>query len=838
MRNPFVRTRTVSLDQATVKMATKRLDSLTGQEATTAKRQQKLQQGWQEEAFTYADLLGEVKYSYRYIGKAMGKLRPYPAVLDPDDLDKLPVAIQEYREGADPDNEIEGDPLPPDLVEAAQVEVSRVRDSQGNAGPILRRLGENLFIVGECYLVGIPPDESKGQKGEQWAAHSVSELKPSRTAGDGRYDLQTDPSGSPTPLPEGTQVIRIWSPHPKWGELADSSMRGALDTCDELLTLSRSIRGAAMSRLAGAGIAAIAQELSFGSALPGTSASGADADNGDPLTRNIMETMMAPISDPASAAAAVPLLMRVPSDMIKDKSWIDHRIFERGMDPQIAQQRNELRTVLAIDLDLPPEILTGKADSNHWTAWQIDEDTFKGHVEPDAQLIFDAWTTSLLRPALLDQFPQYADLIERILIWYDATALVIRPNRSEDADKAFDRYAISWNSYRTAKGFTEDDAPSDEEIDARVKIAAASKGKPEETVPDATGGTTTSPPSQSSAARALELQLTAATAGRGGLTHLGSRLQRIDADLRSKLIAAADSSMRRTMEKAGVKVKSKVSGRGTNGNRYGSFASAIRNTPIDRVPATLGRSIVQQLGFTDDDLIGEDAFASVGDQFDGWVADAQERTRNLLSDVGVAATVLTTMKHRHETDRATARATFVDNLNATAQDRLYGSTPADDGKGEFSGVLVGMAIIRTALAIAGGAHSSEGSSGLTPQGLPVLPGEPPALGVANGASTMDALSDSDITADRYEWIYGISTRPFEPHLALDGVEFEAWDDDVLSNNEGWPDVPYYLPGDHDGCACDAMPTYVSTADARPEFNPGGEPLDDEEQQAASAGRSR
>lgn len=837
MRNPFrSKTHHAALDRSAVSMATKRLDTLTGQEATTATRQQKLQQAWQEEAFTYADLLGEVKYAYRYTGKAMGKLRPYPAVLDPTDLDKLPVAISEYRVNADPDAGVDGDPLPQDLIDAAQVEVARVRDSQGNAGPILRRLGENLFIVGEAYLVGTPPDVTKGQTEEQWAAHSIAEIVPSRTAGEGRYELKTDPSSPGTALPPDAKIIRIWSPHPKWGDLADSSMRGALDTCDELLTLSRSIRGAAMSRLAGAGIAAIAQELSFGNAMPGTAASGAAEDGGDPLTRNIMETMMAPISDPASAAAAVPLLMRVPADMIKDKSWIDHRLFERGMDPEIAAQRNELRTVLATDLDIPPEILTGKADSNHWTAWQIDEDTFKGHVEPDAQLVFDAWTTSLLRPALLSQFPQYADLINLIVVWYDATALVIRPNRSEDADKAFDRYAISWEAYRSAKGFTGDDAPSEEEIDARVKIAAASKGKPEETVPVPEASDSQSPPAQSSSNRALELQLTAATAGRGGLTHLGSRLQRIDADLRSKLLAAADSAMRRTMEKAGVKVKSKVNGRGTNGNRYGAYAAVISGTSPDRICALLGRATIHQLGFSDDDLIGDEAFAAVGDQFDSWVADAQERTRSLLADVGVSAAALTTVKQKHETDRAAARDSFVDNLKSTAQDRLYGSTPADDSKGEFTGVLVAMSVIRTAMAIAGGAHSSEGSSGLTPQGLPVLPGEAPALGVANGPSSMDALSGADITTDRYEWVYGISTRPFEPHLSLDGVEFEAWDDDVLVNSEGWPDVPYFMPGDHSGCACDAVPTYVSTAEARPAFNPTGEPLD--EAQAASAGRAR
>lgn len=823
MRSPFSRRPGPALRADTQQMATKKLDGLVGQEATQAKRQQKLQQAWQEEAFTYADLLGEVKYAYRYVGKAMGKLRPYPAVLDPRDQDKLPVAIEDYRIDADPDQNVKGTPLPQVLIDAAQVEVSRVRDTQGNAGPILRRLGENLFIVGEAYMVGLNDEKNV----ETWAAHSVSEVQPSKTGKDGAYDIKTDPSSTGEPLPEEAKIIRIWSPHPKWGELADSSMRGALDTCDELLTLSRAIRGTAMSRLAGAGIAAIAQELSF----QDPNAKSADAeDNGDPLTVHIMKTMMAPISDPSSAAAAVPLLMRVPADMIKDKSWIDHHLFERTIDEKMVEQRQELRTVLAIDLDIPPEILTGKADSNHWTAWQIDEDTFKGHVEPDAQLIFDAWTTSLLRPALLQQFPEYAELINQILVWYDATALVIRPNRSEDADKAFDRFAISWEAYRAAKGFTSEDAPTDEEMDRRAELKSASKS--EQNQPSSTTDTM-SPPEQAPASRSLELQLTAAAAGRGGLEHLGVRLQRIDADLRSKLLAASDSAMRRTMEKAGVKIKSKVSGRGTNGNRYGSHASAIAGASPDRICAILGRGIVEQLGYTDDDLVAGQ-FDSVGDQFNTWVADAQDRTRNLLVDVGVSAAALETMKQRHDADRASARDTFVDSLESTAQDRLYGSTPGDSDKGEFTGTLVAMAVVRVALAVAGGAHSSEGSSGLTPEGLPVVPGEPPALGVANGHSTLDALAGADISTDKYEWVYGISTRAFEPHAALDGAEFEAWDDDVLKNSDSWPPVPYFMPGDHSGCMCDAMPTYVAVELARPEFDPSGAPLE----RAASAGRTQ
>ena len=41
--------------------------------------------------------------------------------------------------------------------------------------------------------------------------------------------------------------------------------------------------------------------------------------------------------------------------------------------------------------------------------------------------------------------------------------MVVNPDRSKDADQAWDRGAISYAAYRTAKNFKEDDAQSTEE---------------------------------------------------------------------------------------------------------------------------------------------------------------------------------------------------------------------------------------------------------------------------------------------------------------------------------------------------------------------------------------
>lgn len=75
------------------------------------------------------------------------------------------------------------------------------------------------------------------------------------------------------------------------------------------------------------------------------------------------------------------------------------------------------------------------------------------------------------------------------------------------------------------------------------------------------------------------------------------------------------------------------------------------------------------------------------------------------------------------------------------------------------------------------------------------------IGVALGGQTQDILEGKDIIVSGYEWVYGdfFRLRPFEPHVELDGVEFENFDDPVLANPDTFPDTAFYQPGDHDGC---------------------------------------
>lgn len=104
------------------------------------------------------------------------------------------------------------------------------------------------------------------------------------------------------------------------------------------------------------------------------------------------------------------------------------------------------------------------------TSWQLTEDAIKTYISPDAESISRSLTKSFLWPQMKAEGHPIVDGDgNRTIIWYDATALTVSPDRSAQAREAFDRIEISGEAYRREIGFTEEDKPSPEEIAYRVK---------------------------------------------------------------------------------------------------------------------------------------------------------------------------------------------------------------------------------------------------------------------------------------------------------------------------------------------------------------------------------
>lgn len=161
--------------------------------------------------------------------------------------------------------------------------------------------------------------------------------------------------------------------------------------------------------------------------------------------------------EPDSAAATVPIILEVPADQIPN---IKRLTFESDFDSLAIQLREEAITRFANGLEVPAEILLGQGDINHWGQWALKDEAITLGMEPKLGTVADALTSQYLQPLL--EAENVADALE-CLVWYDTSPLRVRTNRAETALKVHERGAISDAALRRETGFTDADAPTEEE---------------------------------------------------------------------------------------------------------------------------------------------------------------------------------------------------------------------------------------------------------------------------------------------------------------------------------------------------------------------------------------
>jgi hypothetical protein len=269
---------------------------------------------------------------------------------------------------------------------------------------------------------------------ESWDVRSVDEIMADVRGGFNIIGRREQATGggmaNPNKLTKSAFVGRIWRSHPRYSDEADSSLRGLLDLCAELLLLNRTFRATARSRLnAGAlylpdGLSVAAQgdpdyPYDDDSDLnPGFTAEEAE----DEFEEQLIDAMTTPIRDEESASAVVPLIIRGPAEL-GDK--IKQFKFERSFDPALALRADRVLERILQGLDVPKDVVTGLANVKYSNALQIDESLYKAHIEPLMLLIADAITVVYLRPSLIAQGYSPTD-VDRIVVWFDPTAVSTR----------------------------------------------------------------------------------------------------------------------------------------------------------------------------------------------------------------------------------------------------------------------------------------------------------------------------------------------------------------------------------------------------------------------------
>jgi predicted DNA-binding protein len=517
---------------------------------------------WQERALFYYDQIGELHFAAQFYARALSRLRLYVAYRNPDDGALDPV---------------ESGPAV-DLLE-------RVQDPGGGRTVMLSTYGQLMFVTGECYLVNLLDED----EGEKWEVLSTDELKYDETSG--VYRRRVAPGSEQIeyraaedddfePLDDEVIVYRCWKRHPRYSAWADSPMRANLDIAEELMMLTLAVRARARSRLAQSGILYLPEELS----PKPLGVIGDEDPEADPWVQELTTHFITPIEDEGTAAAVVPFVIRGPAQIagVPAKDAIFHLQTHSAEEsyPE-AGLRTEAIKRLALGLDMPPEALLGMTDANHWTAWQVQDAIWQSHLAPVSQQLCDDLTSVYLRPSAIEQGLERA---EDLVVAYDASELLTDPDRGKDANDLYDRRAIGKKALRDAKGFDDEDAPDEDELEEMLAVAlrdasliAGLPAEGEAPVEEAPG-----PPVDEEEGDEEEMPLAAS-------------------GMSARVLGAAELALHRCRELAGSRLRSKYRAR--------QEMKVTDGYPNGQVASLLGPVVLDQLGADANDLVSEGAGA-------------------------------------------------------------------------------------------------------------------------------------------------------------------------------------------------------------------------------------
>lgn len=381
-------------------------------------------QDWQREAWRHLDINGELRFAANRHAAAISQCRLYVAELDdkgaPGDESKDP-RLQVLAES------MFGGP-------AAKVEA-------------LRTIGIDFYIGGEAFIVA---EGATNPKSDVWYVVTANQIK--RNGSQYTVKRPQTKGGGQAKLTAGKDLlIRAWTPHPRDTDLADSPTRSVLPVLREIERLSQLLFSQIDSRLISAGLLLFPSGTSFPKA-DGT------AGNLNDLMAMVLEVARAQLTGAGTAAGVVPIMAETPTDATQKP---EHLTFSTPLQGELKDKLDQALKRLAVGLDIAPEELLGLGDSNHWSAWSIDETGIRLFIQPVMGRICDALTQGYLIPAMTAMGIAEP---EKYTLWYDTSALTVRPNRFEDALQLHERGVIDDDELRRAGNFNNQTAPDKKEL--------------------------------------------------------------------------------------------------------------------------------------------------------------------------------------------------------------------------------------------------------------------------------------------------------------------------------------------------------------------------------------
>jgi len=323
---------------------------------------------------------------------------------------------------------------------------------------LIYRIVTLMKLLGRWRLVGFDTEDGK----RQWVVSSEYDY---RESGNG-----VEVHDATTGVSYQLKADQVWSipmlmPHPVRSAEPDAPTRALIPTLHELIDLSGHVQTAAKSRLAGAGLLLVPNQI--GTVTPGQS-NGVNPAEGNSLMQSLMRTAQASLRSPTDVSRHLPVIINGHQEAL---NAVRHLSLQTPFDERVDSLRTSAVRRIAIGLDLPAEVLSGLGELNHWTAWAVESSGQRVNIEPTLNFVCRELTTKFLQPALKSMGLADAD---QYMVSFDVAGAQSEANKGDLALAAYDLGIISADAARTALGYGSGDAPP-----PGMPVPAQTEGRPE-----------------------------------------------------------------------------------------------------------------------------------------------------------------------------------------------------------------------------------------------------------------------------------------------------------------------------------------------------------------------
>lgn len=372
----------------------------------------------------------------------------------------------------------------------------------------------NLVVAGEFNYVALTNDKLEELTGNpRWEALAGPDLAGDEEA---RWMAVSVVDNNRDELLKDSDLnLRAIWPHPAKPSVADPPLRGVIDVLEEIEQLQDLAYSQNRSRIAQMGILTVASEFDLAVSPSGN------------FGNDLEQAINTPIVDPRQSSAS-PILMRGPFELMTGSLSNGARAVQWTKPVQDFDERLESKMKFAIQrlswgFPVPPEILLGMTATNRAVAFQIEETTYRSHVEPIARMVGRVYAKAL---------KMIMDDGVKVEVTPDPTDLLARRHSVADAKDAYDRGLVRAEWVRRVLGIDEEDAATEDDLD-RILLLKSKGGAGREMDPSEVSG---NEPVKASASAGIA-EVSRALSGAIALAHT-TAVSRVGAIARTRLSRA------------------------------------------------------------------------------------------------------------------------------------------------------------------------------------------------------------------------------------------------------------------------------------------------------------